>query len=98
MSAAVTPDGEVSPFELPGGRVVTGIHVGAYESLATSDRQLTEWAAAEGHSLAAHMWESYLTDPRAALDPAHVADHDHVAARLTSDAITQVTSRVRKRP
>jgi effector-binding domain-containing protein len=32
--------------------------------------QLTEWAAAEGRSLAVHMWESYLTDPRAEPDPA----------------------------
>lgn len=70
VSAAVTPDGDVTPFELPGGRVVTGIHVGSYESLETSYRLLTEWAAAEGHSLAAHMWESYLTDPRAEPDPA----------------------------
>jgi effector-binding domain-containing protein len=70
VSAAITPDGDVTPFELPGGRVVTGIHVGSYESLETSYRQLTEWAAAEGYSLAAHMWESYLTDPRAEPDPA----------------------------
>ena len=77
------PEGEVAAFELPGGRVVTGIHVGSYESLEATYRQLTEWAAAEGHSLAAHMWESYLTDPRAEPEPRHVADHDHVAARVT---------------
>ncbi len=61
VSAAVTPDGDVTLFELPRGRVVTGIHVGAYESLERFCRQLTERAAAEGHSLAACMWESYLT-------------------------------------
>jgi effector-binding domain-containing protein len=70
VAATVTPDGDVLPFELPGGRVVTGIHVGAYERLEASYRELTEWAAAEGHSLAGHMWESYLTDPRAEPDPA----------------------------
>ncbi len=70
VSTGVTPDGEVHPFELPGGRVVTGMHIGPYESLETSYRDLIEWAAAEGHSLADHMWESYLTDPSAQPDPA----------------------------
>jgi effector-binding domain-containing protein len=70
VSAPVAPDGGVTPFELPGGRVVTGIHVGAYDRLEATYRELTAWAAAEGHSLAGHMWESYLTDPRAEPDPA----------------------------
>jgi effector-binding domain-containing protein len=70
VAATVTPDGDVTPFELPGGQVVTGMHVGSYESLEASYRELTEWAAAEGHSLAGHMWECYLTDPRAEPDPA----------------------------
>lgn len=70
VSAPVTAAGDVVPFELPGGRAVSGTHVGSYESLETSYRELTEWAAAEGHSLAAHMWESYLTDPQAEPDPA----------------------------
>lgn len=70
VAVAVTPDGEVNPFELPGGRVVTGIHVGPYESLEASYRELMDWAAAAGHSLAEHMWESYLTDPSSQPDPA----------------------------
>jgi effector-binding domain-containing protein len=70
VSAPVTPDGDVIPFELPGGRVVTGIHVGTYDSLEATYRELTEWAAARGHSLADNMWESYLTDPGAEPDPA----------------------------
>ena len=70
VSAIATPDGDVTPFELPGGRVVTGIHVGPYESLEESYRELTEWAAAEGYALADHMWESYLTDPAAEPNPA----------------------------
>lgn len=70
VSAVVTADGGVTPFELPGGRVVTGIHVGSYDSLEESYRELTEWATAESHSLADHMWESYLTDPAAEPNPA----------------------------
>ena len=69
VSAPVTPEGDVTPFELPGGRVVTGIHLGSYESLETFYRELTEWAAAEGYRLADHMWESYLTDPAAEPEP-----------------------------
>ena len=70
VSGAVAPDGDVTPFELPGGRVVAGTHVGSYESLEATYRALTEWAAAEGHALAGRMWESYLTDPAAQPDPA----------------------------
>jgi effector-binding domain-containing protein len=70
VSAPVTDDGDVTSFELPGGRVVTGVHVGPYDGLATTYGELTEWAAAEGHALADHMWESYLTDPAAEPDPA----------------------------
>ena len=70
VAGAVAPDGDVTPFELPGGRVVTGLHVGSYESLEATYRELTEWAAAEGHPLAGHLWESYLTDPAAEPDPA----------------------------
>jgi effector-binding domain-containing protein len=60
----------VTPFELPGGRVVTGIHVGPYESLEVSYRELAGWAATRGHALAGPMWESYLTDPRTDPEPA----------------------------
>ena len=35
-----------------------------------SCQDLTEWAATHGHSLAGHMSESYLTDPRTEPDPA----------------------------
>jgi effector-binding domain-containing protein len=69
VSTAIAPDGDVEPLELPGGRVVTGIHVGPYEGLAATYRELMEWAAAGGHSLADPMWEAYLTDPSAQPDP-----------------------------
>ena len=69
VASAIAPDGDVRPFELPGGRVVTGIHVGPYESLEASYAELMAWVAGEGHALAGHMWESYLTDPRTQPDP-----------------------------
>jgi effector-binding domain-containing protein len=70
VSAPVRAEGEVSPLTLPGGRAITGVHVGSYESMEATYRELTEWAAAEHLQLAEHMWESYLTDPSAEPDPA----------------------------
>lgn len=70
VAAPIAPDGDVEPFELPGGQVVTGVHVGPYEALETTYGELTAWAKAEGHALAEHMWESYLSDPRTEPDPA----------------------------
>lgn len=68
VSAPVTPDGDVTPMELPGGPVITGIHVGPYDGLAATYQELTQWAAAEGLAVADHVWESYLTDPSAEPD------------------------------
>lgn len=68
VSAPITPVGEVTPMELPGGRVITGIHVGSFDGLATTYQELMQWAAAEGHELAGYMWESYLSDPAAEPD------------------------------
>ena len=69
VAGPVTAQGDVTGFELPGGRVATGMHVGAYDDLAKTYGQLAEWAAAEGLSLADCMWESYLSDPDAEPDP-----------------------------
>ncbi len=58
------PDGEVEPFELPAGRVVTGTHVGPpYETLEQTYGELMAWTGAQGLTLAEGMWESYLSDP-----------------------------------
>lgn len=69
VSAPVAPDGDVSAFELPGGRAITCVHVGPYDTLEATYRELLAWAASEGLRLAEHMWESYLTDPSAEPDP-----------------------------
>lgn len=66
----VQPDGEVLPFELPGGRAIVAVHVGPYDALQTTYAELAEWAAGQGLTLADHMWESYLSDPRTQPDPA----------------------------
>lgn len=68
VSTPVAPDGDVVPMELPGGRVITGTHIGSYDSIAATYQELMQWAAAEGHGLAGQMWESYLSDPAAEPD------------------------------
>lgn len=69
VSEPITAAGDVEPFELPGGRVVTGTHVGPYEELERSYEELMAWARDQGLRLAEGMWESYLSDPDAEPDP-----------------------------
>jgi effector-binding domain-containing protein len=69
VSPAIKAQGDVEPFELPGGPVVTGTHVGPYEALAQTYGQLMSWTADAGLTLAEGMWESYLSDPSAEPDP-----------------------------
>jgi effector-binding domain-containing protein len=69
VAGPITANGEIEPFELPGGRVVIGTHVGPYEALEQTYEQLMAWTKAEGVTLAEGMWESYLSDPSAEPDP-----------------------------
>lgn len=69
VSGAVQADGEVTPFELPGGRVVSALHVGPYDRLEETYQELQGWAATEGLDLADQLWESYLSDPETQPDP-----------------------------
>lgn len=69
VGGPVAPAGEVEPFELPGGQVVTGTHVGPYEAMTETYEQLTAWAQAEGLTLAVGVWEQYLSDPSTEPDP-----------------------------
>lgn len=69
VAAPVTPDGEVTNFELPGGRAATGMHLGSYDDLDQTYEELQGWAATEGIELADQMWESYLSDPETDPDP-----------------------------
>jgi hypothetical protein len=42
VSRAIAPQGGVEPFTLPGGTVVTGMHVGPYESMG--DTTASSWS------------------------------------------------------
>lgn len=62
----IDPQGDVEPFTLPGGKVVTGTHVGPYDGLPDTYRRLAEWARREGITLGPAVWETYVTDPTTA--------------------------------
>jgi effector-binding domain-containing protein len=70
VATPVEASGDVQPFELPGGRAVTGVHVGPYEELERTYGELMAWVQSEGLELAVGMWEQYLSDPSAEPDPA----------------------------
>jgi effector-binding domain-containing protein len=71
VAAEIAADGAVLPSELPGGRTVETVHVGPYETLGDTYRQVQDWVRQHGLRAAPLMWESYLTDPE---DPAHRHD------------------------
>ncbi len=70
VATPVEVDGEVEPFELPGGRAVTALHVGSYDALAATYETVLADVAEAGLALGSLMWESYLSDPAAEPDPA----------------------------
>ena len=69
VSAAFEPSGDVAPMELPGGRAVTAVHVGTYDSMDETYKDIHRWMAAQRLTPAGHMWESYLSDPSTGPDP-----------------------------
>lgn len=69
-TAAARPDrGAVFADTLSGGRVVSTIHVGPYESLADAYAALEAWMTSNGRTPAGAPWESYITDPAEHPDP-----------------------------
>jgi effector-binding domain-containing protein len=70
VRGAFTASGDVARGELPDGRVITGLHVGPFETLANTYAQMTAWAESRGLQLGRGMWEVYLTDPDREPDPA----------------------------
>jgi effector-binding domain-containing protein len=46
VSAASEPAGDVVPLDLPGGRCVTTVHVGPYDSMGKTYEEMRRWIAA----------------------------------------------------
>ena len=61
--------GDVAEGELPGGKTVTGIHLGPYDTRHDTFGMMSGWAKAHGMQPTGEMWEVYLTDPEREPDP-----------------------------
>ena len=61
----VIPAGRVYRTTLPGGRAVTTIHIGPYETLAATWEATGAWLVAQGLAPAGTPWESYRSEPDA---------------------------------
>ncbi len=68
IKKAIKGDGDIKSSSLPGGRVVTGTHVGPYHLLGQSHEAMTAWAKENGQSPIGAPWEFYITDPGAEPD------------------------------
>lgn len=62
--------GNAHRLVLPGGRAVRATHVGPYETMEQTYRDLQSWMARHGLQPAVGMWECYLSDPQVEHDPA----------------------------
>jgi effector-binding domain-containing protein len=62
-------EGRVKPCTLPGGRVVTAIHVGPYDKIEKTYGQMQQWMSEKGFRPKNMMWEKYLNDPQTVKDP-----------------------------
>ena len=62
--------GRVEPSELPSGRVATVVHVGRYETIATTYALMTARLEELGLHATGPMWEVYWSDPQRQPDPA----------------------------
>ena len=60
---------DVVEGELPGGKTITGIHLGPYDTRRDTYALVSGWAIAHGLQPTGDMWEVYLTDPEREPDP-----------------------------
>jgi effector-binding domain-containing protein len=64
-------EGRVKASTIPGGMVVTAVHIGPYDKLMDSYNEILRWMSEHSLKPKVEMWERYLTSPDSTLDPSH---------------------------
>lgn len=72
VAKALPPKGEIKSSLIPGGKFVSTLHRGPYDTIEPAYAALTEWAKANGHEPTGIAYEYYLNDPNS--DPSIVAE------------------------
>ena len=62
-------DGEVTVLERPACLAAAAMHIGSFETLADTYRELEAWLRDRQLDRAEHSWEEYLSDPETQPDP-----------------------------
>ena len=63
VDKALPERGEIKSSSIPGGKFISTIHVGSYESAETAYNAMTEWAKQNGLEPTGVAYEYYLNDP-----------------------------------
>jgi effector-binding domain-containing protein len=69
VAEEIAGDGRVTPSSLPGGDVVSGVHVGPYRDLPRAREALGRWLVKEELTPEGSPWEVFLTEPGLERDP-----------------------------
>jgi effector-binding domain-containing protein len=70
VTAPVAAAGRVEPGQLPAAIVARAVYSGPYDGLPAAWRKFDAWIAANGHTPAQDLWDSYVTGPESNPDPA----------------------------
>jgi effector-binding domain-containing protein len=63
VSVPVEGVGQIKKSKLPGGKVITAMHIGSYDTLAQTYEEVLSWIKENGYQVEDDMWETYLTNP-----------------------------------
>lgn len=68
IEAPIEGEGQIKASKLPGGKVVTAMHIGPYETLHETYNIIQSWIEENGYEGEDNIWDTYLTNPREAQD------------------------------
>lgn len=63
LAATISGEGRVKVGQLPGGKLATATHIGAYDGIAETYERLTAFVAEKGLKPEDFMYEEYLNSP-----------------------------------